>query len=196
MNAVFEAARELGRFLEDRGWRYCLIGGLVVPRWGQPRATQDVDVSLLTGFGSEEEFIDDLLTHFPGRIPDARLFALNSRVLLARATNQVALDISLAGFPYEERVMDRSSEFEFAPGLSLRTVSAEDLIVLKALAGRPHDWTDIQGVVTRQGPKLDWSYIERELPAMSELFDTPHAMDQLRKIRRSAERGNEEKQGD
>jgi hypothetical protein len=43
MSALFEAARDLQKALESRGWRFCLIGGLAVLRWGEPRFTRDVD---------------------------------------------------------------------------------------------------------------------------------------------------------
>jgi hypothetical protein len=39
MNAIVEAAVEIQNFLQARGWRFCVIGGLAVIRWGQPRAT-------------------------------------------------------------------------------------------------------------------------------------------------------------
>jgi hypothetical protein len=96
-----------------------------VLRWGRPRATQDVDVSLLTGFGREEEYVDALLKIFAAWINDARTFALESRVLLLSAANGVALDIALAAFPYEARVIQRASPFEFAPGVTLVTASAD-----------------------------------------------------------------------
>ena len=53
MNPIFAAAREIQDFCRGRGWRSCVIGGLAVQRWGEPRLTRDVDVTLLTGFGSE-----------------------------------------------------------------------------------------------------------------------------------------------
>ncbi|MFH1108353.1 MAG: hypothetical protein V1790_04025 [Planctomycetota bacterium] len=68
MNLLFEAAKEVCDFASDRGWRYCVIGGLALQRWGEPRTTLDVDLSLLTGFGHEEEFARPLLEHFKGRI--------------------------------------------------------------------------------------------------------------------------------
>ena len=69
-----------------RGWRSCIIGALAVQRWGEPRLTRDVDVSLLTGFGTEAAFIDRLLATFAPRRPDARAFALEYRVLLLAGT--------------------------------------------------------------------------------------------------------------
>jgi len=37
VNLLFEAAAEISRFFSDRNWRYCVIGGLALQRWGEPR---------------------------------------------------------------------------------------------------------------------------------------------------------------
>jgi len=63
--------------------------------------TMDVDLSLLTGFGEEEIFVDELLRHYAGRLPDARIFALQSRVLLLRHHSGVGL--ILPWEPYHSR---------------------------------------------------------------------------------------------
>jgi len=61
MNAVFLAALEVEEFCRSRGWRFCFIGGVALQRWGEPRQTIDVDLTLLTGFGGEEAYADALL---------------------------------------------------------------------------------------------------------------------------------------
>ena len=83
------------------------------------------------------------------RIDDARRFALRNRVLLLKSVESVGIDISLAALPFEEEVIARASLFGFAPGLDIRTCSAEDLIVLKLFASRPLDIRDAEGVVIR-----------------------------------------------
>ena len=70
----------------------------------------------------------------------------------------LTLRVSLAALPYEELAIQRSSYFDYSPGISLRTCSAEDLIVLKAFAGRGQDWADVERVIVRQTGKLDWDY--------------------------------------
>ena len=65
---IFETARQVQDFCDQRCWRSCFIGGIAVQRWSEPRVTRDVDLTLLTGFGGEDEFIDALLTAFPARI--------------------------------------------------------------------------------------------------------------------------------
>ena len=61
MNPIFAAALEIQEFCRARRWRFCFIGGVAVQRWGEPRLTQDVDLTLLTGFWTEEAFVSALL---------------------------------------------------------------------------------------------------------------------------------------
>ena len=58
MNALFSAATEIEAFCAARGWRCALIGGLAVQRWGEPRQTRDVDLTILTGLGGEDRVQD------------------------------------------------------------------------------------------------------------------------------------------
>jgi hypothetical protein len=186
VNPVFEAALELQAFCEARAWHYCFIGGLVVTRWGEPRATADADLTLLTGFGNEETFVDALLGSFRARMPEARALGLARRVLLLEASNTIPLDVSLGALPFEERVIERSSPFDVSSGAALRTCSAEDLIVLKVFAGRDRDWLDVSGVAVRQAGRLDERLIFRELQPLLELKGALEAAERLRNILRQA----------
>src|SRR4051812_9202943 len=96
---VLAAAEDVQSFCQQQRWAFCFIGGVAVQRWGEPRLTQDVDLTLLTGFGSEEKFVDRLLEVFAPRRVDAREFSLVSRVLLVRTHDGVSLDIALGAFP-------------------------------------------------------------------------------------------------
>jgi hypothetical protein len=185
MTPLFEAARDLQSFLMQRQWRFCIIGGIALLRWGEPRFTRDVDVTLLSGFGHEEQFITPLLASgYRGRIAEAAAFALRNRVLLLQSPNGVPIDVALGGLPFEEEVVERSSLFEFTPGCALRTCSAEDLIVLKLFAFRPQDLVDVETVAIRQGVALDWGHVERHLRPLSEIKEQPEIMDALARLRR------------
>jgi hypothetical protein len=183
MNPLFEAGLEVQDFMRQHGWRFCFIGGIAVARWGEPRATQDIDISLFTGYGAEEPFIRDLLARFESRVADAAVFAQLNRVILFRATNGAPVDLALGAIPFEEEAVRRASAFEFAPGVSLTTCSAEDLIVLKAFAARPHDWADVEGIALRQGTRLDWDYIEAQLRPLSAAKDDPDILKRLAALR-------------
>ncbi len=182
---LFEAALEIQTFLLNRNWRFCIIGGMAVGRWGRPHATQDVDINLLTGFGSERMYIDQILSEFKARISNADSFALENRVLLISASNGIPLDISLAGIPFEEQLTDRASSFEFAPGVSLITCSAEDLVVLKAFAGRAHDWSAVEGILVAQGDNMDWNYINEHLSTLCEVKGDRETIVRLEQLRKS-----------
>ena len=178
----FASALLLQDFLEKHAFRFCIIGGLAVARWGRIRATQDADVSLFTGFEDEERIIDRLLSHFEPRRPDTREFALQYRILLLNSPTKVGLDIALAGLPFEERAIERSSYFEFIPGASLRTCSAEDLLVYKAFAGRGTDWDDCESIIEKQKGTLNIEQILSEISFLASLKEEPEIVERLAKM--------------
>ena len=64
------AARELQDFCDQQAWSSCFIGGIAVQRWSQARVTRDVDLTLITGFGGEEPYIEGMLARYSSRVPD------------------------------------------------------------------------------------------------------------------------------
>lgn len=184
MTPLFAAALRLQTLFEQRRWRFCIIGGIALLRWGQPRFTRDVDVTLLTGFGNEDSFILPVLSAgYRGRIQDAEAFARRNRVLLVESPEGVPIDIALGGLPFEERAIGRASPFEFEPGCILTCCSAEDLVVLKLFAFRPRDVADVESIAVRQRGRLDWTYIAEQLAPLAELKDEPAILDKLARLR-------------
>lgn len=80
------------------------------------------------------------------------------------------MDVALGALPFEENAVNRASEFEFYPGTTLRTCSAEDLVVMKAFAGPD---------------RLDWKTIFAELTPLCELKDAPEIVAHLRQLEKS-----------
>lgn len=179
---LFRVAQRVQDVCRRQKWDFCFIGGMALQRWGEPRVTQDVDMTLLTGFEGEQEFIRILLTHFKSRVEQAEAFALERRVLLLRSETGIGIDVALGGLPFERLVVRNASDFDFLPGITLRTCSAEDLVVLKAFASRPQDWVDIEGIVARQGPKLKTAYILKQLKPLAEVKEAPEIVDRVRKL--------------
>jgi hypothetical protein len=190
MNELLRAALDLQIFLDTRGWPFCIIGGIALIRWGTPRFTRDVDIALLTGFGREDDFSLPLLSSgYTGRVADAAAFARRNRVLLVKAPNGISVDISLAALPFEEQAIRRASLFKFVEDCSLRTCSAEDLVVLKLFAFRPQDLADVQSVAELRGESLDWNYIEENLAPLAEAKDDACIMRELARLRSLHEAG-------
>jgi hypothetical protein len=182
VNPILETALEVQRFCRSRHWRFAFIGAIAVQRWGEPRLTQDVDLTVISGFGPEAEFVDALLAVYRCRIPKGRDFALQRRVVLLESHSGVPIDVSLGGIPFEERVVERSSPWDIGGSEPLVTCSAEDLVVLKTFAGRDKDWLDVEGVVVRQGNRLETSLVLLELEALLELKEDTRSLARLRAI--------------
>lgn len=168
MKTLFQTAFDVQSLLLKHNCKFCFIGGIALQRWGEPRLTIDVDVTLFAGFGGEPPLISLLLSAYSSRIQDAEAFALENRVLLLKSGEGIPLDIALAALPFEAEMISRASMFEFLPGLSLLTCSAEDLIVMKAFADRPKDWGDVKSICDRQASALDKQYILRQLTPLAE----------------------------
>lgn len=182
MNALFAAAAEIQHFLRHAGERYCFIGGIALQRWGEPRFTRDVDVTLLCPYGAEQQVVKPLLAAFASRVPDASAFATKHRVLLLSNSKGIPIGVALGGIPFEERCVTRATEFDFGE-VRLLTCSAEDLVVLKAFAGRPQDWVDIESVAVRQHPRLDWKLVFEEFEPLAAVRNVPGLLDRLRQLR-------------
>lgn len=184
MADLLDAAREIDGFCRRQGWRHCIIGGMALLRWGEQRMTKDVDLTLLSGFGGEERYVEILLGEFEPLVPDPMAFALRNRVLPVRTRAGFKADIAFGGLPFEQQAVERATDYAFADDIVLRTCSAEDLVVMKAFAARPQDWIDIEGIVIRQGGRLDWKYVHANLAPLAELKESPELVTQLRGIER------------
>lgn len=188
LDPILAAAWELQEFCGGRRWRFCFIGGIAVQRWGEPRFTADADLTLLTGFGGEEVFVDALLDRFRPRRADARDFALRYRVVLLEATNGIPLDVALGAAPFEEDSVRRASAFPVGDGRMLLTCSAEDLLAHKVVANREKDWLDIEGVLVRQRGRLDVDLFRREAGPLLELRGDPEILARFERLRVRLER--------
>lgn len=188
MTPLLAAAREALDWFAARKLDACIIGGLAVQRWGEPRLTRDVDLTVFTGFAGEEPLVDAVLASFAGRGPHARAFALERRVLLLRASNGIDLDVSLAGLPFEAEVLSRASEYEFAPEVVLRTCSAEDLIVYKMIAARPQDIDDVESVLFRQFGRLNLLIVRAWLGEFAQVMEATDFLERFEAAERKVAR--------
>lgn len=167
-SAVFRAALDLQSICEAQGWQFCIIGGIAVERWSVPRFTEDADMTVLTRF-DDEPVLDALLGRFAARRPDAREFALRTRVVLLRHENEVEMDVALGALDFEARAIERGSPWQARPGVQLFTCSAEDLLVYKAFASREQDWVDVGNILAVQRERLNCEQILDELRPLAEL---------------------------
>ena len=178
---LITAAVKFQATLDEHGFRNCIIGGLALQAWGELRLTRDMDFSVLTGFSDERAAALAGLVEL--REPNGLQFALNHRVILGLLPGSISVDIGLAAFDYEKRMLDRSISFDFGGGMLLRICSPEDLIINKVFAGRARDLADVEGILLRRGGDLDWNLIENELKPLLEAAEAPDRMQWLQSKR-------------
>ncbi len=163
------AVAEITSCLAEQNIPYAIIGGLAVQYWGEPRATRDIDITVLVPTASLDAFLQQLISRFSPRVENAIAFARCSRMLLLQTESGIPIDISLGIPGYEEEVMKRAINVEWPTGDTVRIISCEDLIIHKCVAGRPRDLEDVSGILQRQGKKVDIEYIRRWLRVFAKL---------------------------
>jgi predicted nucleotidyltransferase len=174
MTPQFEAAWEICNFLQQHQIRHAVIGGIAVQYWGEPRFTHDVDLSIATPLEEGSGPLVELITrHFASRVDNPLDFARQTRMLLIAAPNGIFVDISLALPGYEDDVFKRAIVYTLEANKTIQLCSAEDLIIHKAVAGRPQDITDMEGIILRQKRKLDITYIRDWLTQFAEILGNP-----------------------
>ncbi|MGD9637310.1 MAG: nucleotidyl transferase AbiEii/AbiGii toxin family protein [Pirellulales bacterium] len=147
------------RFLDAQGVPYALIGGLAASLRGRPRATVDVDLVVVMEIDGIAEFLRQLQqTALRPVFDDAETVARQAFLLpLRHARTKVKVDLAIGLSGFEQQAVGRAETLQLG-NEPVRVATAEDLILMKVLAGRPQDEQDLVGLVLAQGDRIDWNY--------------------------------------
>lgn len=156
-------------FLDKHEYRYAIIGGIALSRWGIVRATYDVDIKVLVPDTNYDAIRTALRTAFPKR---ARPGIPENPLIVDVMVGDVIVDFLLAIPGYEELIIERAAEASFGDW-SAWICSAEDLIIQKAVSGRGKDWLDVQALLVEQYGKLEQAYVEEWLTQFSAALENP-----------------------
>jgi hypothetical protein len=176
------------RELAMRDLPFMLIGGQAVLLHGEPRLTQDIDLTLGADPGRLPEVLDACEALGLRPLPEeVEGFVRRTFVLpVGDDRTGIRIDFIFSTTPYEQQAIARAVRIEVA-GTPVPFATAEDLILHKLFAGRPRDREDAVGVVRRKGQELDWSYLRewtRELSMVPGREDLP---DRLRELQTEIE---------
>jgi hypothetical protein len=149
-------------FLESEGISYALIGGLAVSLRGQPRVTVDVDMVIAVDVNRALALLPLLLqSKFEPLFQGVEEVVQKSFILpLRHRTTGIKVDLAIGLSGFERHAVVRAEPIQIADR-KVAVATAEDLLVMKLLAGRPQDEQDITGLVIAKGDKLDWIYCQR-----------------------------------
>ena len=142
------------------GVPFAVIGGLCALLRGEPRFTADIDLVIAAEPDAALHLLD-AARHSPFQplLEDAAEFARQAYLLpLHHARTGITVDVSFGATGFEQQLIERA-ELESLGNVRLPVATAEDLILLKLIAGRPRDVEDVNGVVLRHAGTLDWDYM-------------------------------------
>ncbi len=154
--------------LGDLGVRWYLFGAQAAFFYGASRLTVDVDITVALERCSAAELSAALLRHGIRLRIDDEAFVEQTRVLpVMHVASRVVGDIVLAGPGLEEGFLERAIVRDVL-GMRVPVAAAEDLVVMKILAGRPKDIEDVKAIVAAQGAGLNVAGIRETLQLVEE----------------------------
>lgn len=147
-STLLHALRDLVTWFASENIAGVIIGGVAVSILARPRVTRDIDAVVLVDENVWDEFLRGSLHYgFQPRIEHPLEFAHQSRVLLLRhKSSEIDIDISFGVLPFESELIDRS-HIHVISGINIPLPTAEDLIILKAIAHRSRDLIDIDSIL-------------------------------------------------
>lgn len=181
--APLEAAlSDLVAWLRAEGVKGLIIGGVAASLLGRPRATGDIDALVWLAEESWAGFLEAARRHgLEPRIADAHAFARRSRVLLLRhAPTGIDADVAFGALPFEAQAIDRGVYHRLG-ALTIPLPRPEDLVIMKAVAHRPRDAADIEGILAAH-PALDRAEVRRRVAEFAEALEAPETLGDLDRI--------------
>lgn len=153
---------------------------------GAARMTADVDVTVFPGDHSTEALIKVIEeAGFELSGVDADFVRETHVVPLVHIATGVNADVVIAGPGIEELFCSRAA-FADLGGATVPVASAEDVIAMKILSGRPKDRDDVMAIIAAQGPNLNERRIRETLELLEKALDRSDLLAELERARAEA----------
>jgi len=149
--------------LDERRVPYMVIGGQAVLLYGEPRLTQDIDVTLGAGPDRLEEILDLVRARgWQVLVEESEDFVRRTLVLpCSDPETGLRIDLIFSHSEYERQAMDRVRRVPVG-NAQVRFASLEDVVIHKIIAGRSRDLEDVRGILLKN-PTCQAEYIRHWL---------------------------------
>lgn len=153
----------IGREFRKAAIPYMVIGGQAVLLYGEPRLTKDIDITV--GIGVRE--LNRLKSVLPAigldvLVKDEVSFVEKTMVLpTLEQRSGIRVDLIFSFSPYELGAIQRARSIRLGRS-EVKFASPEDVIIHKAIAGRPRDLEDVKSILLKN-PGVDSAYIRKWL---------------------------------
>ncbi len=180
---VADLLAELQRAFAALGVRWFLFGAQAAILYGVARLSADVDVTVDLGNKSNRDLVDGLAAAgFELRVADAAGFVDATRVLpFVHQASRIPVDVVLAGPGLEDQFFTGAQE-RVVGEARVPVVSAEDLVAMKVLAGRPRDVGDVEAILRAHREDLDLQRIRATLALLEAALDRRDLLSELDRL--------------
>lgn len=178
-----ELLGKIARALDKNKIPYMVIGGQALLYHGQPRLTEDIDITLGVSCEKSRELIQAVEKISLVPVKEAtEAFVRKTNVLpcLDKKTG-IRVDFIFSFLTYEREAIQRGKKVKLGRQ-KINFCSAEDLIIHKMFAGRPRDLEDVKNVLTKQGDKLNLSFIKKQLGQFSQMDGCEQLLQSFNKL--------------
>ena len=179
---LLAALADLMKWLDATNMPSMVIGGVAASVLGRPRLTQDVDALAILPEGEWANAVSTAARHgILPRIENPLDFARRSRVLLMRHVESgIDIDVTFGGLSFEQAAIDNSKIHDIG-GLRVRLPRVEDLLIMKAVARRPKDLQDIEGLLAAH-PEADVATVRQWVSEFATAMSTSDMLDEFDKL--------------
>ena len=163
--------RALDAAVRRAGARWYLFGAQAAILHGASRLTADVDATVAWESADVGPLLSALRAEGFELRPVPADFIEHTRVIpLVHQPTQIQTDLVLGGPGLEELFLSRAIEKDFE-GVRVPVASAEDLIAMKVLSGRPKDIDDVRALLAANEEHLDLAHIRKVLGELEQALD-------------------------
>lgn len=150
---------------------YMVIGGQAVQLYGEPRMTRDIDLTLGLGIEGLDRILDVSSRCGLRPVTSAPAEFVRETMVLPALDERtgIRVDFVFSATDYERQAISRSRPVGLG-GVKVSFAAVEDVVIHKLVAGRPRDFDDVRGILTKSSD-LDRGYVERWLRAFDLTLD-------------------------
>lgn len=151
--------RDIDRRCRKHKIPYAVIGGIAAIVHGSLRATSDIDITVLAEVDALERVLEVFADDYVSIRPDPlKFFQLCLFVPLQHKATAMKVDIAAALSGFERAAIGRSQRSLYGKA-EVNVCTVEDLIILKLVAARSKDLSDIEILIPANRKQLDLKYL-------------------------------------
>ena len=171
MNEQFDdAIVRVANLLKNHNLAFALIGGLASSIRGRLRVTGDIDIVVDCEVSAAVLLLKQMdEKSFQPFVEDAEISIRQFYVLpIVDVESGTPIDLAIGASGFEKMIVERAST---PAGYSIPVATAEDLLLMKMMAGRSQDIGDVNGIVEICQDTIDWNYCIEIAGQLQETLD-------------------------